>query len=352
MIKDIRKYWIIRLLLYPFSILYGLITDLRNIFYNYRIFKIRKFNVPIISIGNIIAGGTGKTPFTMLCIDLLKEKYQNIVIVSRGYGRDSKGLQVVSDGKGSILPATMGGDEPVMIARKYPQIPVIVAEVRTEGIDKAIQTFNPDLILLDDAFQHRRVARNCDIVLINGMRNLIAERLLPVGDLRERISNLKRADFVILNKSQGDLSDQDTIFLDRLYKGPVFYCFFRPKVLVNSRFQKIDDISILSGKPVYVFSAIAGPEQFKNMLIDIGAKVIKVRIYPDHYYYTRSDFEQIRDEYQTLNCQYLITTEKDLVKIDTPFFKELSLVGVGLDGELSNAKTFAEKLNQFIDIKI
>jgi tetraacyldisaccharide 4'-kinase len=352
MLKDIRKYWIIKVILYPLSLLYGFITELRNIFYNHQILKIRQYDIPIISIGNIVAGGTGKTPFTMLCIDLLKNQYENIVIVSRGYGRNSKGLFIVSDGRGHIHPAILGGDEPVMIARKYPHLPVIVAEVRTEGINKAIQEFNADLILLDDAFQHRRLARSCDIVLINGMRSLIAERLLPAGDLREKILNLKRADIIILNKSQGDLSAQDIKFLGRIYSGPVFECVFRPKVLVNPMFQKTDDVSGLKGKTVYIFSAIAGPVQFKNMLIEIGAKVIKVRTYPDHYYYTPSDYEQIINDYQASNCQYLVTTEKDLVKIDVSFFKDLSLVGLGLKGELDNPKTFVDKLNQFIDIKI
>jgi len=351
MTKDLRKYWIIKLLLYPFSVLYGIIIDSRNLLYTHRIFNIRRYDVPIISIGNIIAGGTGKTPFTMLCIDLLGNQYQHIVIVSRGYGRDSKGVFVVSDGQGNIQPTQMGGDEPVMIAKKFPKIPVIVAEVRTEGIDQAIKTFKTDLILLDDAFQHRRVARNCDIVLLNGRRCLGSERLLPVGDLREKIRNLSRADIVVVNKSHGNPVEEDVKLLDNIFKGPVYECIFRPAVLVNNRFQKTDDANVLKDKKIYAFTAIANPEQFKNMLTKIGAEVIKLGVYPDHYYYSSSDFEQIRDEYQTLECQYLVTTEKDLVKINPVIFKDLNLVGVGLEGELDNPISFVEKLNQYIDIK-
>jgi tetraacyldisaccharide 4'-kinase len=332
--------------------MYGVITDIRNLLYTHRIFKIRKFDVPIISIGNIVAGGTGKTPFTLLCIDLLKEQYKRIVVVSRGYGRDSKGLKVVSDGRGNILPAAIGGDEPVMIARKYTQVPVIVSEDRSDGIEIAIHNFKADLILLDDAFQHRQAARNCDLVLINGNRNLKNERLLPLGDLRERLFNLKRADMVILNKSREDLSNRDVNFLESLYKGPVFDCFFRPAALVNSRMEKIAEITALKDKPVYVFSAIAGPEKFIDMLMKIGAVVKRDRTYPDHYYYKPADLEQIRKEYQTLNCDYLITTEKDLVKIDTALLRDLEPVAVSLEGQLSDGKSFTEKLNRFIDIKI
>ena len=350
--KDLRKNRIIKILLNPFSFLYGLITDLRNIFYNHRFIKIKQYNIPIISIGNIIAGGTGKTPFTMLCINLLRDKYHNIVVVSRGYGRHSKGVLVVSDGKGNIQQAQMGGDEPVMISKKYPDIPVVVAEVRTEGIDLAINTFKADLILLDDAFQHRRVGRNCDIVLLNGRRCLGAEQLLPVGDLREKLRNLKRADIVVVNKSQGNPREEDVKLLNNIFKGPVYDCSFKPTVLVNTRFQKIDDAIVLKGKRVYAFTAIASPEQFKNMLINIGAEVIKLRAYQDHYYYLSSDFEQIRDDYIALECQYLVTTEKDLVKINSIIFKDLNLVGVGQEGELGNPISFLEKLNQFVDIKI
>jgi tetraacyldisaccharide 4'-kinase len=348
---DIRKYWIMKLLLYPFSVLYGIITGLRNIFYRSRLFKVHRFEVPVISIGNIVAGGTGKTPFTMLCIDLLKDQYQRIVIVSRGYGRTSKGLQVVSDGKGTIVPVETGGDEPVMIARKYPKTPVIVSEIRSKGITRAVETFKADLILLDDAFQHRQVSRNCDLVLISSGRTLRDERLLPLGDLRERLKDLKRADIVMLNKSQGNLDDRDLDLLNIIYKGPVFDCFFRPAALVDSQFKKIADIGILKDKAIYVFCAIARPEKFIGMLTDLGAKVQKTRIYSDHHHYTESDLEQIRSEYQRLKCDFLITTEKDMVKIESANFKELDLVAVSLVGEVSNAKTFVDKLNQFIDIK-
>jgi tetraacyldisaccharide 4'-kinase len=352
MSEHIRKYWFIRLLLYPLSVLYGIITDFRNFFYTHGLFKVSGFDVPIISIGNIVAGGTGKTPFTMLCIDLLNDRYRQLVVVSRGYGRKSKGVQVVSDGRGHIISAEQGGDEPVMIARKYPKIPVIVSEERIRGISRATEDFNADLILLDDAFQHRKVARNCDLVLISAARVLNDERMLPLGDLRERLINLKRADLVVLNNSQGNLSDQDLALLNEHYTKPVFDCFFKPSELVDSRFEKIADISDLKDKSVYVFCAIAGPEKFLTMLQEFGIIVKKYKFYPDHHPYTESDFEQIKNDSQAFNCDYIITTEKDMVKIQPSTFKEVALGAVSLEGEVSDRKTFVDKLNQFIDIKI
>jgi len=349
MLKDIRKYWFIRLILYPLSVLYGIISDLRNLGYSAGIFTRWKCDVPVISIGNMIAGGTGKTPFTMLCIDLLKEQYQQIVVVSRGYQRKSKGLQIVSDGQGTVIPAEMGGDEPVMIATKYPQVPVIVSENRKEGIKQAVNGYRADLILLDDAFQHRKVARSCDLLLINGGRDLNRERLLPLGDLRERLKHLRRADIVLLNTSQGTLSKEDRGLLNFLYKGPVFDCHFRPKTLVNSRLEKIADINILRGKSAYLLCAIAAPDQFVETIAQLGAEIQKIHIFPDHHFFTTEDYEQIKDQYQALKCDYLLCTEKDMVKLETSFLKGLNLVAVGLQGEVINSKSFVDKLIQFID---
>ena len=331
--------------------LYGLITELRNISYDLQLFRVRKYGIPVISIGNIIAGGSGKTPFTMLCIDLLKDKYPNMVIVSRGYGRESKGLSVVSDGQGTIQPPTLGGDvrnnnAMGLYLMRHGQIQKAEPYFR-----KAIETFTADLILLDDAFQHRSVFRNCDILIINGLRQLNAERLLPLGDLRERVISVKRADIIILNNSQNDPQLRNKNYLDRFYQGPLFECKFQPKRLVNSQLQKVDDIHVLDGKKVCIFSAIAVPEQFRNMMIEVGADPVMAYVFPDHHYYSPSDLEEIGKGCRALNCQYLITTEKDIVKVDPAVFADLNFLAVGLEGMLNNSQTFVEKLNQFIDIK-
>ena len=160
-------------------------------------FSVSVFPVPVISVGNIIAGGSGKTPFTMLLIPMLSERYKRIAVISRGYGRKSKGLRIVSDGKGRVIQAEDGGDEPVMIARKYPNQVVIVSEKRAPAIREAIDTYGAELIVLDDAFQHRWVYRNCDIVLIGDARLMLNEAFLPAGNLRENPFDLKRAQIIV-----------------------------------------------------------------------------------------------------------------------------------------------------------
>ena len=350
--KDIRKFWFIKLLLYPLSIIYGMITDIRNFLYDKRFFKIKEFNIPVISIGNIVAGGTGKTPFTMLCVDLLGGQYNRLVIVSRGYGRDSKGLQIVSNGKGDIVSAEFGGDEPVMMARKYPHIPVIVSERRDKGIAMAIDTFKANLIVLDDAFQHRQVKREADLVVINCSQQLRTERMLPLGNLRENLKHLRRADCLILNKSQGTFDDEDLKLLNRYNNGPVFDCFFRPANLINASLIKIADLTELKDKSVYVFCAIAGPDKFIKMLKELDVQIRGFKFYPDHYFYCMSDYEQLLKEFKTSGAEYLITTEKDMVKIDQKHFKDINLVAATINGEVIETKSFLDKLNQFIDIKI
>lgn len=350
--KKIRKYWWVKILLYPFAVVYGLITDLRNYFFDLGLFKIIHFDIPIISIGNITAGGTGKTPFTMLCLELLKSRYQKIVVVSRGYGRKTKGLRVVSDGGSEILTPGEGGDEPVMIARKFPDIAVIVSEKRAGGVKKAIELFDARIILMDDAFQHRWVERRCDIVLINGSRSLEKERLLPLGDLRERVKNLKRADIVVINETYGQPSDRDAEYLENRYKGPVFSCQFEPTILVDSSLHNVSHLETLKHEKILAFTAIADPEQFQAMLAANGITVSRLISYPDHYAYSAETMQEIAVIAKKTGCNYILTTEKDLVKIDAEYFSDFQLVAVRLSGRLNNAEGFLKKLSQFIDIKI
>jgi tetraacyldisaccharide 4'-kinase len=350
--NDPRQYIIVRFLLYPFSILYGIITDFRNILFDVGLFSVKKYDIPVISIGNMITGGSGKTPFTVLCLELLQEKVKKIVVVSRGYGRKSKGLRVVSDGRGYMLDAEEGGDEPLMIAKKFPMFPVIVSEKRSAGIEKAIQDYKPDLIILDDAFQHRWVGRNCDIVLIPGGRKLRGERLLPLGNLRERLRHLQRVQIVVLNISSGDIDRQDTELLAKNFRGTLFKCHFQLSTAVDQQLQPLGDLNRLEEKRCIVFTAIAHPEQFKAMLLSQGLQVQDFFPFPDHHFFTAADLQRIESAARANSCSYLVTTEKDLVKLSSFYSEALTLVGVSLQGHLEDSDLFVDKLQQFVDIRI
>jgi len=181
-------------LLYPFSLIFKLITWIRNRLYDKNIFRSLKANqCKIISVGNISVGGTGKTPVIRFLADYLKEMGFKVAILSRGYRRKSKGTIIVSDGNETLANLQQAGDEPYLLARQLDSIPVIVEADRYKGARFIQDNFQPDVILLDDAFQHRRLHRDLDIVLVDASVGFGRGFLLPAGFLREPISSLKRA---------------------------------------------------------------------------------------------------------------------------------------------------------------
>lgn len=337
--------------MFPLSIVYGVIVELRNFCFNSNLFKIIKFKIPVISIGNIITGGSGKTPFTMLCIKLFSSTDKNMVVISRGYGRRSSGVQIVSNGKGKILSAEHGGDEPVMIAKRFPQLPVIVSEKRKLGIEAAIRLFQSDIIILDDAFQHRWVSRNVDLVLINGGRLLNRERLLPLGNLREGIRNLRRASIVMMSDPCPDLKDQNINHIRKYHQGPIYSCNFGPQDIVNSELKRIGNVDALRDQKVYAFTGIAHPERFEKMLSDLDIFISRFDQFSDHKYYSKSLMQKIKQQAEKLKCNYILTTEKDMVKLDVEIFRNFNLVALRIKGSLENEEEFVKNISQFIDKK-
>ena len=186
--------------LYIFSLVYGMVVNIRNTLFNLNILRAREFEVPVISVGNITVGGTGKTPHTEHLIALLSKKF-DIAVLSRGYKRKSKGFLVVETD--SFI--RQSGDEPLQIKRKFPGIMVAVDENRVRGIEKILEISEkrPDVIILDDAFQHRYVTPSINILLIDFTRMITEDDMLPYGRLREPASNRDRANIIIVTKCPG-----------------------------------------------------------------------------------------------------------------------------------------------------
>ena len=188
--------------LYPFSLLFQLLVFFKNYFYKINILKTHRLPCIVISVGNITAGGTGKTPFVIYLSSILKYTYDyKVAILSRGYGRLTKGTILVSNGQGPLHDWTIVGDEPYMMSKKLKEIPIAVDENRFRGGTFLIKKYNPDIIILDDGFQHRSLFRDLDIVLLNGNDSKVNYKLLPQGLLREPLQNIKRADKIFLTKS-------------------------------------------------------------------------------------------------------------------------------------------------------
>ena len=308
--RSLKKY---RLFLWPLGFFYWLLIFWRNLFYNVGFFVSRKLPCKVISIGNLSAGGTGKTPFVILLANILTGHGKSVVILSRGYKRSSKGTLVVSDGKHIKTSLEESGDEPFMMAKKLGNIPVVVDENRYRGGQFICNEFNPDVIIMDDAFQHRRVFRDVDIVLINS--NHRNPRLLPYGLLREPLRNVKRADAVVFTKS--NLTPPDESLINTVSQKCSHT--FRSKLKADTNLIGLDGtikpLSEIKG-PVVAVSGVGDPDSFEVILEEAELDYVHHFRHDDHAEYSDTDLEVIREVFLSAEAQTIITTEKDLSKLD------------------------------------
>jgi tetraacyldisaccharide 4'-kinase len=301
---------ILYFLLLPLSMVYKTVVLLRNKLYDNGLFASFRFDIPVISIGNITVGGTGKTPHTEYLISLLLNDFR-VAVLSRGYKRRSKGFRYVEVNDS----ATETGDEPLQIKRKYSSgVVVAVDSDRVRGIHR-LQTDYPDLdlILLDDAFQHRRVIPSLNIILIDCNRPVWDDTLLPSGRLRDCLSSLCRADIFVITKCPEHFSQEEKqkyVFKLKKYNKPIYF----------SRFDACEAYSLSgSGKlpfessKLLALSGIANPSVFFEQLAKQYPKaVIEKMAFPDHHYFSEKD---IRDILQKAGSHAIITTEKDSVRL-------------------------------------
>lgn len=310
----------IQTILIPFGILYGCVMQIRNWLYNWGVFKAESFDVPVISVGNITAGGTGKTPFTIFLARRFSGQFKRIAIISRGYGRKSSGLQLVA-AKGQIyLDAQQAGDEPFLLAKSLPGSYVIVAEKRTEGVRMAIEKFGADLVILDDAFQHRSVKRNLDILLVNAKEPWRGNFPLPAGTLREFRFNYKRAKAVVFTNVD---SQKELPFTPR--NRPFFTSKPELREVVDINNQVIGTVDDFKTKKVLAFAGIAHPQSFKWGLSEAGLELSSFAGFGDHYDYTEKDLRKLFENAQKYGCELLLCTEKDMGKIKTLKLSEFPL---------------------------
>ncbi|MBN2413295.1 tetraacyldisaccharide 4'-kinase [candidate division KSB1 bacterium] len=303
------------ILLWPFSIIYGAITVIRNLLFDTGILPTVKIDCPVISVGNITVGGTGKTPTVITIAEWLLEKGFKVSIISRGYARESKDCVIVSDGKGRISPVKEGGDEPVLLAKKLPGVAVLVDRNRVRAAQLALRKFSPDVIILDDGFQHRRIYRDLDIVTINKEKLFGNNFLLPAGPLREFRFNLQRTNIVWMNGNTGI----ETIprLPKQIKSKPFIYAKYTPVKLtdVNGNKSKPE----LQSVPVVAFSGLGNPDSFKQTLHDLGARIKAFIKFKDHHFYTEKDILGIEETFKNSSAKYILTTEKDWVKLPLNF---------------------------------
>jgi tetraacyldisaccharide 4'-kinase len=351
-ITQIRSNFFLKPVLILVSYGFAVLIWIRNTLFDRGILRIRKFDLPVISVGNIAAGGTGKTPFTMELIRLLNQKYKRIAIISRGYRRQSHGMQLVSDGQGFLAGVETGGDEPVLMAKRFPDCVVLVAEKRSQAIEQAIRQFQTELIILDDAFQHRWVERDADIVLLAQSDLAATEGLLPAGRLREPLSSLRRANLVMLISKESNRPVGNCTDLQRYYRGYAGSGQIKVDCLVDANLTPLaaaDGLKHLAGRPVIAFAGIADPDSFKNILQTAGIDLRCLIVYPDHHIYSEQDLVNIKSAAREKKCVDLLTTEKDLVKLPADQFREFKLLAIRIKICLESPQHFQQKLEEFID---
>lgn len=341
---------VIQLLLMPFALLYGLGVSLRNMAYDTGIFKSRNFPIPIVCIGNLSTGGTGKTPHTEYLIRLLKDHYR-LATLSRGYKRKSEGFVLAEEGHSH----EMIGDEPKQFFSKFPDIKVAVDADRVNGVEQLLQKFGDlDIVLLDDAFQHRAIKAEFSILLTPYNDLYIKDKLLPMGNLREWRSGSKRADIIIVSKCPRVMSplDKRAIRQDLKPKNyqQVYFSYLEYGDLVYT-FNPEKQIKLNSVNKIYLFTGIANSTELSS-LVKENTHEFTHKSFPDHHNFGDADITSIIKEFEAFSVNsnaILLTTEKDFMRIkDTPLmerFKHLPLFYIpiqvcfhGSDGEELNTQ--------------
>lgn len=305
-------------LLTPASMAYFMGSLCRLEGYRAGILKREQADVPVISVGNITCGGTGKTPITIDLAQRFIAAGVKVGILSRGYKRQSKNATlVVSDGAGNFASCAESGDEPYLIAQRLPKAVVLVGSNRRASANLAVSHYNCELLILDDGFQHFPIRRDVDLVLIDYNDEPANDSLLPSGRLREPLTALSRATSLVITKIP---EKSDTEKIARLEKvlheyapdRPIDSCSFVASHLVSANCVVLPSNS-LNGNSVLAVSALARPEPFHRLLAEKGANIVNTLSWGDHHWYTNENMSQI--EQAATEVSMVITTEKDLVKM-------------------------------------
>jgi tetraacyldisaccharide 4'-kinase len=299
------------------SLLYSILIHLRALFYRLHLLKIHKLPCAVVSIGNITLGGTGKTPTVISLAKSLTQSRKRPIVVSRGYGRKNESeVLAVSDGHSLLANARTGGDEPVLIASRLPGIPVLVGSDRYKVALRGLREFHSDIVILDDGFQHRRLMRTVDIVLLDATDPFGNGKLFPAGILREPITALKRAHAILVTRSdQTKTGEELRTKIRRITSAPIFTSYHQPIDLVECSTGDVKSLTVLRGARTYVFSGIARPSTFKALLSSLGADIVAESAFPDHYTYDKSDLAAIYEKAADARVNMIITTEKDMARL-------------------------------------
>ncbi len=313
------------------SYLYGLGVRLRLNAYQRK--KRRSLPGFVVSIGNLTAGGTGKTPAACMLAQWALEEGYRVAVLSRGYGGAYKGKVLeVSDGKRVNAGSSESGDEPYLMAKKLQGVPVIVSPKRYLGGQFAHKKFGTNFFILDDGFQHLALNRNLDLVLLDASNPFGNGYLLPRGPLREPVNQLKRADAFIITRSGRDGSSDEWIdeLKNRYPSKPIFRSDHLPEKIVIPSRGLVNNVDLINGKDIMGFAGIARPDVFMKTLTELGAELVFFKVFRDHHPYQSREIQELMTEKRRLKADFLLTTEKDWVRMESfiPQYPDLAYLTI------------------------
>lgn len=309
-----------KILLRPLSNIWESIYRVRRSMYEYGILKKSYFKVPIISVGNVTFGGTGKTPVIIWLVKLCEELQRKPLVLTRGYkGKLEHSSGMIMGGQRFRSNPKEFGDEPLLISRKMKDGAVVVGKKRSENLKKYFHDVGPDVVLLDDGFQHIQLYRSLNIVLFDASLPLERYRTAPMGYLREGLTSLKDADAILISRADQVPEEKIESLLGLLAPYhrsdiPVAKLKYVPDKILDCLDKPVMSVENLSGVKVIALTAIASPESFYKLLESYGAQIVEKVSYPDHYFFSLDDINELLFKC-TQHSAIIVTSEKDIVKI-------------------------------------
>ena len=347
-----KSFWIKILLslLYLLSLPYGGGVRGRAFLYTIGLKKRKRLPCPVISVGNITIGGTGKTPLVMLLARVLRERGIKIAILSRGYKRKQSSDSLVSDGQSLFLSPEEAGDEPYLMATALKDVPILVNKDRFTTGQMALQRFGVRSLLLDDGYQHLQLHRDLNILLIDSHIGFGDRHLLPRGILREPLSHLQRADLFVLTKVEEPKACLPLeMKLQKIHpRAQVFHSHYEPIGLISPKGEK-EDLQTHRGKKILALSGIANPDYFSSLLRRCGMEVGKEAIFPDHHFYTTGDLASIEESSKGMD--QVVTTEKDMLKLKNLNIRYLPIQALRIEMKIWEEEEFFRRIMQLFPEK-
>lgn len=325
---------------------YGAAVRVRNAGYTLGLLPAHRLPCRVVCVGNLTVGGTGKTPTVIAVARRLREAGRTVCVLLRGYGRAGTAVEAVSDGRDILRDWRQAGDEAVLLAGSLPGVPVVVGGDRVEAGRLAVGRFGPHTILLDDGFQHRRLHRDVDVVLLDATDPFGGGRLLPLGCLREPVSALRRAHAILVTRTDqaGDLGSLRRRLGECAPGIPVAWTIHQPCRVVDLCSGREGPPESLQGKRVLAVSGIANPDSFHRTLRQLGATPAKVLTFPDHHAFTREDRARMGSEARAAGAEYILTTEKDAVRLGADLPADAPTLALGIEVKIIEGGEALERL--------